>query len=215
MTKTALVLSGGGMFGAYHVGAWKALSREIAPDIVVGTSVGALNGWYIAGGAPPEALESDWLDPACGDLMKFRFPWLPWRGIFDSRPLEWRAKGLINNFTPRVEYGVVLIELLKLRRVLVRNSDLIWKHLVATCAVPAGFPPVRIGERLYCDGGLLEATPIWAAVEMGATRVIAVNASRFIPPLGVSLLIKTVRAIAKRRGAAIPGGEPAFWQASL
>src|SRR2546427_8151414 len=43
MTKTALVLSGGGMFGAYQAGVWKALSHELSPDIVVGASVGALD----------------------------------------------------------------------------------------------------------------------------------------------------------------------------
>ena len=63
MIKTALVLSGGGMFGAYQAGAWKALSREISPDMVVGASVGALNGWLIASGVAAEELEQRWLDP--------------------------------------------------------------------------------------------------------------------------------------------------------
>src|SRR5436309_7857523 len=86
MTRTALVLSGGGMFGAYQAGAWKALSRELAPDIVVGASVGALNGWYIAAGASGDELERRWLDPVSGDLMKYR-RW-PWGGVFDPGPLE-------------------------------------------------------------------------------------------------------------------------------
>jgi len=200
MTKTALVLSGGGMFGAYQAGAWKALSREVAPDIVVGASVGALNGYYIAGGAPAEELVRDWRDPASAEMMKFRFPRLLWNGVFDPSALEWRAKGLVNNFTLRVDFGVVLVELPSLRRRLFRNREVTWRHLVASCAVPGGFPAVRIGGRLYFDGGVLEATPIWAAVEMGATRVIAVNASRFVAPPGISLLIKGIRAIGKRVG---------------
>jgi NTE family protein len=200
----ALVLSGGGMFGAYQAGAWKALSREISPDIVVGASVGALNGWYIAGGVPAEELERRWLDPASGELMTYRTRRAPWRAVFDPGPLEATAKFLVNTYPLRLDYGVAMVELPALRRKLVSNADVTWRHLVASCAVPVGFAPVRIGGRFYCDGGLLEATPIWAAVEMGAMRVIAVNASRFIAPPGVPLLIKAVRAIGKRAGGAPP-----------
>ncbi len=47
----ALVLSAGGMFGAYQAGVWKALSRSFHPDLIVGASVGALNSWAILAGA--------------------------------------------------------------------------------------------------------------------------------------------------------------------
>ena len=196
--KTALVLSGGGMFGAYQAGAWKALGREFAPDIVVGASIGALNGWYIASGTPAEELERLWLDPASGEVMAYRPLLSQWRSVLDPRPLERRAKFLVNNYTPRVEYGVALVQWPWLRPKLVRNGEVTWRHLVATCSIPAGYPPVRIGGALYCDGGLLEATPVWAAAEMGATRVIAVNASRFIPPPGVGMMRKGVRFLGKR-----------------
>ncbi len=195
------------MFGAYQAGAWKALSREISPDIVIGASVGALSGWYIASGAPAEELERRWLDPASGDLMTHRVPWDRWRSLFNPSALEATAKFLVNNFKLQKEYGVALVELPALRRKLVSNGDVTWRHLVASCAVPVGFAPLRIDGRLYCDGGLLEATPIWAAVAMGAMRVIAVNASRFIPPPGVALLIKAVRAIGKMAGNAPPRAE--------
>jgi NTE family protein len=188
------------MFGAYQAGAWKALSREISPDIVVGASVGALNGWCIAGGAPADELERRWLDPASGDLMTHRVPWAPWRGLFDPSALEATAKLLTNTYKLQKEYGVALLELPALRRQLVSNGDVTWRHLVATCAAPVGFAPLRIDGRLYCDGGLLEATPIWAAVAMGATRVIAVNASKFIPLPGVPLLARAARAIGGRIG---------------
>src|SRR5262249_51151439 len=171
------VMGGGGMLGAYQAGVWKALSRKISPDIVVGTSVGALNGWYIAGGAPPEELERDWLDPASAALMKFRSPWLPRKSLFNPLGLESRIKGLVNNYKPRVDYGLTLVELPKLRPALVQNAEVTSRHLLAACAVPVGYPPVRIGGRLYCDGGLLDPVPIWAAAEMGATRIIAVNAA--------------------------------------
>ena len=61
--KTALVLSAGGMFGAYQAGAYRAIAEIAPPDIVVGASVGALNGWPIAGGCTPDHLIERWLDP--------------------------------------------------------------------------------------------------------------------------------------------------------
>jgi len=195
------------MFGAYQAGVWKALSGKIAPDIVVGASVGALNGWIIAADAGAEDLERLWLDPRSGDLMVYRTPRLPW-SFFDPRPLEMHAKLLVNNYKLRMEYGVVLVQLPVLRPKLVRNAEVNWRHLVATCAVPAGYPPVRIGGALYCDGGLLEATPVWAAVEMGATRVIAVNASRFIPPPVVGMMIKGVRRLRRNAIRQSPAGGP-------
>src|SRR5580704_7469035 len=182
MAKTALVLSGGGMFGAYQAGAWRAVSRALAPDIVVGASVGALNGWLIAAGLTGDELVHHWLDPASGDLMPYRTRRLPWQSMFDPQPLRRRAKLLVDHYSPRMDYGVVLLQLPGLRPKLFRNTEVTWQHLVASCAVPVGFPPVRIGSGLYVDGGVLEAVPLWPAGEMGATRVIAVNASRFVAP---------------------------------
>jgi predicted acylesterase/phospholipase RssA len=206
MAKTALVLSGGGMFGAYQAGAWRALSRVVKPDIVVGASVGALNGWLIAAGMSGEDLVQHWLDPASGELMPYRIPRLPWKGVFDPQPLRNRAKHLMEHYLPRVDYGVVLVHLPRLRPKLFRNGDVTWQHLVASCAVPVGFPPVRIGGALYCDGGVLEALPLWAAEEMGATRVIAVNASKFIAPWAVGIMIKGVRRLGRVQPR--PPGDP-------
>ena len=191
------------MFGAYQAGVWKALCREFSPDIVVGASVGSLNGWLIAGGVTGEELVERWLDPSTAELMTYRPTYSRWKSAFHPEPLEAGAKRLVSHCQPRVEFGVALVQLPWLRRKLVRNGDVTWRHLVASCSVPGGFPPVRIDNALYCDGGLLEATPIWAAVEMGATHVVAVNASRFLPPLAVGLMIKGIR---RARRAVLPEG---------
>src|ERR1039458_9129711 len=84
----ALVLSAGGMFGAYQAGAWNVLSQRFQPDMVVGTSVGALNGWAIAGGCSPAALVAMWRDPATAGVMRLRFPLLPWNGWIDPAGLR-------------------------------------------------------------------------------------------------------------------------------
>src|SRR5262245_61644149 len=100
---TALVLSGGGLFGAYQAGAWRALERVIRPDLIVGASVGALNGWCIASGLSADGLIQRWLAPQAGDLMRFRFPAWPWQGFFDARPLRDQARTLVRELKPRIE----------------------------------------------------------------------------------------------------------------
>src|SRR5206468_69098 len=78
-----------------------------------------------------------------------------------------------------------------------------WRHLVATCSVPGGFAPVRIEGRLCCDGGLLEPAPVWAAIEMGATRVIVVNASRFTAPAAVSMALRAGKMVGRMIGPSL------------
>ena len=71
------------MFGAYQAGAYRAIAELAPPDIVVGASVGALNGWSIAGGCTPDHLIERWLHPSAGDALKL-FPNHGWRnGWFD------------------------------------------------------------------------------------------------------------------------------------
>jgi predicted acylesterase/phospholipase RssA len=62
-----------------------------------------------------------------------------------------------------------------MRALLVRDSQITWRHLAATCSIPLAFPPVPIDGKRYVDGGLMGALPLWAAAEMGATRAIALN----------------------------------------
>jgi NTE family protein len=194
------------MFGAYQAGVWKALSRVVAPDIVVGASVGALNGWLIAAGATGEELAAQWLDPSSGDLMPYRKLPLPLPGVFDPKPLRKRVRFLIEHYVPRVDYGAVLVQFPSLRSRLFRNGEVTEQHLVASCAVPGGFPPVRIGSGLYFDGGVLEPLPIWAAEQMGATRVFAVNALRFTSHWAVEAFVKGVRRLSRVAPRVAVGG---------
>src|SRR5579863_4150304 len=97
--KTALVLSAGGMFGAYQAGAWEALADGLRPDIVVGASVGAFNGIAIAAGCPPEQLRKRWLDPEQSGAALRLFPNAGWRnGWFDPAPLRAQAERILAEF---------------------------------------------------------------------------------------------------------------------
>jgi predicted acylesterase/phospholipase RssA len=186
MGKTALVLSAGGMCGAYQAGAYKIIAEVAPQDIVVGTSVGALNGWPIAGGCSPDHLIERWLDPAAGDALKL-FPNHGWSflgrdGWFDPAPsLHAQAEGIWHNYQPQIPFGVVVVELPGFNARLFQAPHVIAAHLQATCSIPLFLPSVQIDGTRYLDGGLFEKLPVWAAIEMGATRIIAIDS---MPRLG-------------------------------
>lgn len=202
--KTALVLSAGGMFGAYQAGIWKILSTVFQPDVVVGASIGAVNGWAIAGGCPPDQLIETWLglDELSG--FRWRLPTRPWHGFIDSSPIERLVEQTYHDFVPQVEYGVVATDTLRLRPVLFREPGLTWQHLAASTAMLGFFSQHRIGGRIYSDGGLLSAVPVWAAVEMGADRIIAVNVLPDLPSVVVKNLVGVVRKVSRFKPPAPP-----------
>ncbi len=173
--KTALVLSAGGMFGAYQAGAFRAIAEMAPPDIVVGASVGALNGWPIASGCTPDHLVERWRDPATGNALQL-FPNHGWRnGWFDPAPLRAQAERIWRDYRPRMPFGLVMVQLRGLQTRLVRHPDVTPDHLQATCSIPLFLPTVKISGRRYLDGGIFEKLPIWAALEMGATRIVAID----------------------------------------
>lgn len=189
------------MFSAYQAGAWKALAAICHPDIVVGASAGALNAWAIAGGSAPEELIESWLEPECAELARIH---LSSRGIFRPEPLYSRIERLWKAFRPQVEVGVVAVELRALRLRLFRNDEITWRHLAASCAVLAGYPQVRLGTKLYTDGGLLSTLPLWAAAEMGAERIMAINALPQLPSRAIRAAVWGVRRLAPRPQPAVP-----------
>ena len=161
---TALVLSAGGMWTAWEVGVWSVLREDLRPDIVVGASAGAWIGCAIAGGASPDDLRREWMDPGMAK-------------VFQSRParLYEKAQQLHQRYPPRTPFALTIVEVPSLRSRVVREREITWQHLAATGAIPCVFPPVKIDGRRYVDGGLRAGLPLWAAEELGATRAIALN----------------------------------------
>ncbi len=191
--KTALVLSAGGMFGAYQAGAYKAVLRHVRPDLVVGASVGALNGWLIASGCTPDHLIERWLDPASGAALRL-YPNAGWRkGWFDPEPLRRQTEQLVSSCQPQIPFGLVMVRVPRLKTVLVTCPDISAAHLQATCSIPLFLPAVQIQGARFVDGGFLDKLPVQAAVQMGATRIIAIDC---LPDVGSRWLragIGTVR----------------------
>jgi predicted acylesterase/phospholipase RssA len=189
--KRALVLSGGGLFGAWQAGAWRALADRFQPDLVVGASVGSLNGYAIAGGATPDELAEFWRQPASAN--------------FSRLPLTIRA--LMERYSPRVEYAVVLTDLLRLKPRVFQGDEITWRHLAASCAIPGVLKQYKIGGRWHSDGGLLNPLPVWAAVELGATQIVALHALPVIPALWMRPFVKGFRHVAGHNPPLPPGVE--------
>jgi len=185
--RTALVLSAGGMFGAYQAGAWKAIAHFVRPDLVVGASAGALNGWAIAGGCSPEDLAARWLDPGAS-LLKFR----------DATVLERGAREIFDAFPPSIEFEPVVTEWPSCRPRAIPWREVTWRHLAASCSIPGITPLQRIGGKTLADGGILRALPLWAvAQKSGVGRVIAVNVLDHPPSRLLRAVIGAFRSLAR------------------
>ena len=187
----ALVLSGGGLFGAWQAGAWSVLVRHTAPDLIVGASVGSLNGYVIASGGTPEELRSMWLDPAFA-----RFSDLPHN-----------IRRMMAHYTPKMPFAITATELPRMKPRIFRDSEITWKHLAASCALPIALPQVRIGTQWYSDGGLLGALPSWAAAELGATRIIGLQALPQPASWWLGQATRAFRAVAGHNPPLPPGIE--------
>lgn len=184
----ALVLSGGGLFGAWQAGAWSVLSKAAAPDLIVGASIGSLNGYLIASGASPEELLTRWRTP------EFR----------DFRKLQENLQSMTSHYTLRRPFALTVTDLVTMKRRIYRDGEITWRHLAASCAVPAVLPQVKIDGRWCSDGGLLEALPISAAVDLGATEILALHVLPRFPAPMLEPFVKGFRSVFGTQRAALP-----------
>ena len=178
MTRRALVLGGGGFFGAFQAGAYDVLGDF---DCVIGASAGALNGWAIASGMPPAQLQQLWLEAAESARRGLHLPRYLGDGILDTSHLEYLVTKMVREWRPRVDFGVIISQGWRLRQVLVRDEEVDANTLLASCAIPGLLPAKRVQGRLSLDGGLRDACPLWAARAMGATEMVAINVWNHLP----------------------------------
>jgi NTE family protein len=167
----AFVLSGGASLGAVEVGMLRALDeRGIRPDVIVGTSVGALNGAWLAG--HPEAPVDDLIEVWKGLERADVFPADARRGLlalagrrrslFDEHPLrELIARHVTFDRLEDapIPFHVVAVEVLTGKDVLLSSGPAV-DSVLASAALPALFDPVEIAGVPYMDGGVGNNTPI-------------------------------------------------------
>jgi NTE family protein len=193
---TAFVLGGGGVLGAVEVGMLRALfERGILPDLVVGTSVGAINGALVA------------QDPSLGVIDRLIALWQEaseTKDVYGDRPLRTVRRAVasrthIYSATPlkerlRQELGEVTFEELPVRfQVCAASIERAAEHwfssgsivdaVIASAAVPGLLPPAQIGDEHFLDGGIVNSIPVGRAVQLGATRVFVLQVGRIDRPL--------------------------------
>lgn len=179
MTAT-FVLSGGASLGSVQVGMALALSEAgIKPDRIVGTSVGAVNGAWLAGGRSAEDLAELWRGLRRSDLFPLG-PLLGLRGFLGRRNHLISNRGLRRLLVRHVEFGnlenaqipltVITTDACTGEEVPLSSGPAI-PAVLASAALPAIFPAIKMGGRSLIDGGVSNNTPITRAIEAGATEV--------------------------------------------
>jgi NTE family protein len=195
MPTTAFVLGGGGVLGATQVGMLQALLAEgITPDLVVGTSIGSVNGAFVAA------------DPSIDGVARLEELWrdVVRSGEMSESPVRQAARfarhrthvmrrGLIRDLVAQ-HLGVERIEDLQVPFQCVAaeiessasrwfTSGPIGPAVAASCAVPGLFAPVEVDGAHYYDGGLVHSIPVGRAIALGATEIHVLQVGRIEQPL--------------------------------
>ena len=192
----AFVLGGGGIMGAAEVGMLRALGEAgITPGLVLGTSVGAINGVVLAA-APDTAVD--------------RLAAL-WTGIKDDSPFGGSILERVATLARSRTYlhgNEALLRLLEtnldVRRfedlevpfqcvaAVIERADARWfasgpllPAVLASAAVPGLLPPVEIDGEHHLDGGLVHSIPVGRAIELGARQVFVLHVGRIEQPLAL------------------------------
>lgn len=193
------MLAGGGSFGAIQVGMMHSLAKHgIVADLVVGSSVGAINGAYYAG------------DPTLRGVLGLE---AIWRGLrrHDVFPVTWRTmlgflwrrdfliphdgiRKLIDDHLPyrnledaKLPVHIVTTDIISGDSVVISEGS-VADAVVASTAIPGAFSPVPYQDRYLADGAISSNTPVRVAVSKGAKRLIVLPTghacSTTDPPVG-------------------------------
>ena len=191
---TAFVLGGGGILGAHEVGMLRALSEAgIRPDVVVGTSVGAINGALVAADPAGAAArlaglwQGDELRQAFSESVWGRLSRLARSGthLHSLEPLERMLGGVL----PGKDFADLELPF-HCVAASIEHASARWfaagpivPAVLASCAVPGLLPPVEVDGEHYFDGGLVHSIPVGRAVELGADDIYVLQVGRIESPL--------------------------------
>ena len=194
---TAWVLGGGGLRGASEVGMAKALrKRGIQPDLVVGTSVGSMNGAVVASAPVEQSVDRlvEMWETTVGSaifgesiLNRVRNLFNHWTHLHSNE----RLKSLVDTWVPfrQIEQAFVPFQCVA---ACIETSSEHWfttgpvrEAILASCALPGVLPPVEINGRHYIDGGVVNSIPVSRAIELGATDIYVLHVGHIDEPLQV------------------------------
>lgn len=193
----AFVLGGGGVLGASEVGMLQALAGAgIQPDLVVGSSVGALNGAAVAAdpaGGAVDRLADLWCDLTARDVFgagvvgQLRHLARSRTALHDGGALRGLIERTVGDRQIEdlpVAFQCVAAGIEQARARWFDRGPLV-DAVLASCAVPGLLPPVRIGDEHYIDGGIVNSIPVGRAAALGATTIYVLHVGRIERPLSV------------------------------
>ena len=197
--KRALILSGGGGRGAYQIGVLTYLEEmNWSPDILVGTSIGAVNAVALGSGIPLEGLRERWLSMETSDFQLMRADdvfidnlMMQRTHVFDTDPLlttitgrvtrwqghPWIFTEVLNGPVSPYDVWITAVDTKAHRLVYFHNHSekgIVPEMVQASCSIPLWYEPTHFQGRTYIDGGTIANTPFRKALEEGATEVIVV-----------------------------------------
>ena len=191
----AFVLGGGGQLGSSEVGMLRALLEAgVTPDLVIGTSVGAINGAAVAALPTREAvtrLSEMWQGLADSDiysgstLRRVRHlarsrtavhPNDPLRSMLEAQFGDTRLEDL------PVPFQCVAASIERAAEHWFTSGPVV-EAVLASAAVPGILPPVQIGAEHFLDGGLVNSIPVGRAVALGARTIYVLQVGRIERPL--------------------------------
>jgi len=194
--RTAFVLGGGGLLGAVEVGMLRALfEREITPDLILGTSVGALNGLGVA--AEPTAGSVDRLLDLWGSIGESNEVYADptWKQVrravrtgthlHSADPLRARLDAEFGGVTfadLAVEFQCCAASIERAAEHWFSTGPVV-PAVVASAAVPGLLPPAVVDGEHYLDGGIVNSIPVGRAVALGADRIFVLQVGRIDRPL--------------------------------
>lgn len=174
--KVVLALGGGGAKGAFHIGALEYILNKYEVEGIVGTSIGALNAFFVAGNKF-DFLKSFWLQPNLQESIM-----TPWTfgmvegfikgSLFTQDGLR-RVLGNVSvdeTLNSSIKYGCVVTDMVNQKKVPVYLTDEtkhnIKEYIIASTAVSPAFGSVKINGGIYMDGGYSEGIPVESATSL-------------------------------------------------
>ena len=194
----AYVLGGGGVRGAVEVGMLRALlEADITPALIVGTSIGAINGAAVAQNptmAVVEELERAWASPTASAVYGDSW-WRQMQRLAQSRthlndpgPLRELLASIIGADTRfedlAIPFAACASSIERAAEVWFDSGPVI-DAVLASASVPAALPPTLINGEHYIDGGIVNSIPLGEAVRRGATEIYVLQVGRIEEPLTV------------------------------
>lgn len=181
MSKCGFVLSGGGVKGCFQVGVLKQLhSQGIRPDVVYGTSVGALNATAFSYVGVQE-LEKIWLDlRRRSDIVRFQLGTVLFasKGIYSMTPLRKLVDGIVMGHQPKFSLPVVCTLNILSGNIAYINPYTAHEHnmtfsdaVIASSSIPLYIEPVK---DYWVDGGVREISPLREAIRDGCNEIYVI-----------------------------------------